>query len=141
MSRVFQKRNSSCAWNSNQVSSVIKKRRVFCEQYSSKEEDVFHNFHGKVEVSFIAKIFFLCLAVSFFGALYLYEINALATKGHEIKEAEKKIQNLREESKKLKIKEVELKSMYTIEKSMPELRLVSSSRVLYIEMDGPMAMK
>lgn len=140
MTRVFQKRNSGCAWRRDKI-SVTRKRRVFCEPRSLKEEDARLVQRGSIEVSFTMKIFFLCLAVSFFGALYLYEINALATKGHEIREAEKRIQELQEESKKLKIKEVELKSMYTIEKSMPELDLVSSSKVFYVEMDGPVAMK
>lgn len=75
------------------------------------------------------------------GGLYIYEINALATKGYEIRELENKTSELTQESRQLKIRETELKSMYTIEKSMKDLNLVSSSNVSYVEMDRPVAMK
>lgn len=74
------------------------------------------------------------------GIFYLYEINSLATKGYEIKEAENKIRELAQYSRQLKIREVELKSMYAIEKSMKDFNLVNPSNVSYIEIDGPVAM-
>jgi len=75
------------------------------------------------------------------GAVYLYQVNDLATKGYEIKEIENKIQTLEKESKKMKIKEVELRSMYNIEKSTQELNLINPENITYIEMDSSVAMK
>jgi hypothetical protein len=75
------------------------------------------------------------------GAFYLYQVNDLATKGYEIRDVENKIQLLEKESKKMKIKEVELRSMYNIEKSTQELNLVSPQSVTYVEMDSSVAMK
>lgn len=76
-----------------------------------------------------------------FGAFYLYQVNDLATKGYEIRDIENRIQVLEKESKKMKIKEVELRSMYNIEKSTQELNLVSPKNVTYVEMDSSVAMK
>lgn len=74
------------------------------------------------------------------GIFYVYEINLLATKGYEIREAENRVKELAQDSRQLKIREVELRSMYTIEKSMNNFNLVSPSNVSYIEIDGPVAM-
>lgn len=75
------------------------------------------------------------------AAVYLYQVNAIATKGYEIKKIESAIQDLQKENQTLQIKEVELKSMYNIEKSVNNLNLVGSPNVSYIETDGPVAMK
>ena len=75
------------------------------------------------------------------GAFYLYQVNDLATKGYEIRDIENQIEVLEKESKKMKIKEVELRSMYNIEKSTQELNLVSPQSVTYVEMDSSVAMK
>lgn len=83
----------------------------------------------------------LAAALILAGAIYLYQVNTIVSKGYEIKEVENKIQDLQKESQNLKIKEVELKSMYNIEKSMEELNLVISSSISYVETDGPVAMK
>jgi len=86
-------------------------------------------------------IFFLLIASIFLGGAYLYQVNKVATQGMDMREVENKIKELDNENKKLKIKEVELKSMYNIEKSMENLNLVNSDNVSYVEIDGPMAMK
>jgi len=75
------------------------------------------------------------------GAFYLYQVNDLATKGYEIRDIENQIQMLEKESKKMKIKEVELRSMYNIEKSTQELNLISPQSVTYVEMESSVAMK
>lgn len=84
---------------------------------------------------------FLIASLVIVGAAYLYQVNGIATKGYEIREKETRIQDLKKESQQLKIKEVELKSMYNIEKSMDGLNLVTSPEVSYLEENGPMAMK
>jgi hypothetical protein len=86
-------------------------------------------------------IFFLVACLFVAGSVYLYQVNSIVTKGYEIREYETKIQELKKESQQLKIKEVELKSMYNIEKSMDGLNLVPSESVSYVEENEPMAMK
>lgn len=85
-------------------------------------------------------LFFLVLILLVCGGSYLYEINSLVTKGYEIREAENKIGELVRDNRQLKIREVELRSMYAIEKSMKDFNLVSPSNVSYVEIDGPVAM-
>jgi hypothetical protein len=92
-------------------------------------------YNVKTVVAFIAGCLFLA------GAAYLYQVNNIVTKGYEIREKEIMIQELKKESQQLKIKEVELKSMYNIEKSMEGLNLVPAQSVSYIEENEPMAMK
>jgi len=96
---------------------------------------------GSAKIVFLALFSVLVAAIFFGGALYLYQVNDLATKGYEIKDIEKRIQDLEREGKKMKIKEVELKSMYNIEKSTEELDLVSPQNITYVEMDSSVAMK
>jgi len=86
-------------------------------------------------------IFVMIGCVIFAGAFYLYQVNNIAIKGYEIREVENKIQDLEKENQKLKIKEVESKSMYNIEKATEDLNLVNSNNVSYVEIKGPMAMK
>ncbi len=86
-------------------------------------------------------IFFLAAGLLMAGSVYLYQVNSVITKGYEIREREAGIQELKKESQQLKIREVELKSMYSIEKSMGDLNLVTSSGVSYVEENEPMAMK
>lgn len=85
--------------------------------------------------------FMLCAVIIFFGAFYLYQVNDLATKGYEIKEAENRIANLEKENKKMQIREVELRSMYNLEKATQNLDLVSAQNASYLEMNSPVAMK
>lgn len=97
------------------------------------------NQHSLFSISRSFFIFGLILFIC--GGFYIHEINMLATKGYEIRELENKIKELTQESRQLKIREVELRSMYAIEKSMKNMNLVGLSNVSYIEMEGPVAMK
>jgi hypothetical protein len=83
----------------------------------------------------------LISSIIFSGVLYLYQVNDLTNKGYEMKEVERQIAELKEVNEKNKIKEVELRSMYNIEKATQSLQLVSSENVSYLELGGPMAMK
>jgi len=96
---------------------------------------------GNSGISFLFLTSILAFAVFICGTVYLYQVNDLATKGYEIKDIEDRIQILEKEGKKMKIKEVELRSMYNIEKSTQELNLVSPANVTYVEMDSSVAMK
>lgn len=75
------------------------------------------------------------------GAFYLYQVNSIATKGYEIRDLESQIHDLQKESKKMEIREVELRSMDNIEKASQNLNLVNSDQVTYVEINGPVAMK
>jgi hypothetical protein len=86
-------------------------------------------------------IFIMIVGVIFAGVCYLYQVNNITIKGYEIKEVEIKIQDLERESQKLKIREVESKSMYNIEKATEDLNLVNSTSVSYVEMRGSVALK
>jgi hypothetical protein len=86
-------------------------------------------------------IFIMIGCVIFAGAFYLYQVNNITIKGYEVREVENKIQSLEKESQKLKIREVESRSMYKIEKATEDLNLVNSANVSYVEMKGPVALK
>ncbi len=88
-----------------------------------------------------SSIFILVFLIIIAGSFYLYQVNDLATKGFEVRDLEKQIQNLQKNGKQMQIREVELRSMYNIEKSTQELDLVSPSNITYLEINGPVAMK
>jgi hypothetical protein len=96
---------------------------------------------AKVSFVKVKPIFLLVGLVLLLSFSYLYQVNDLATKGFEVRELEKKIQDLEKDSKKMQIREVELRSMYNIEKFTKDLDLVSPENITYVEMDGPLAMK
>jgi hypothetical protein len=96
---------------------------------------------GSIELNWMSLVFVVVIGIFFSGGFYLYQVNDIATKGYEIRDLEKRIQDLNKESKKMEIKEVELKSMYNIEKASQDLNLVNSGEVSYIEINGPVAMK
>lgn len=96
---------------------------------------------GSTKISLMALSFVLVAAVLFSGAFYLFQVNSIATQGFEIKKIENTIQDEEKENKKLKIKEIELKSMYNIEKATQEFNLVSPEDISYVEINGPVAMK
>lgn len=94
---------------------------------------------GRVSVS-VGAISLLFVTL-FLGGLYLFQVNNVATQGIDLREAENKINDLKKEHRKMEIKEVELKSMYQIEKATKDLDLVNADVVSYIELEGPVAMK
>lgn len=100
---------------------------------SLKNENTCFGFRGAFLVFFFTVIIF--------GSSYLYYVNELATKGQEIKEMENKIATLREINEKKKIYEVELRSMYNIEKEMQDLNLISATNIVYLDVNGTVAMK
>jgi cell division protein FtsL len=75
------------------------------------------------------------------AAVYLYSINSSASKGYQMRQVEKDINNLKKENENLKIKEAELKSLYHIEESSKNLNMGDLKNVSYIEETGPVAMK
>jgi len=83
----------------------------------------------------------LVAIVVFSGAFYLFQVNSLAAKGYELKALQSSLLSLQEANKKSRIQEVELMSMYNIEKVTQDLDLVSLNNATYLELNGPVAMK
>jgi hypothetical protein len=96
---------------------------------------------GSAKLSTVSACFLLAAGVIITGSFYLYQVNDLATKGFEMKEAENRIAQLEKEGKKMEIREVELRSMYNIEESTKDLNLINAQNVTYVEMNSPVAMK
>jgi len=96
---------------------------------------------GSAGRSILGSLVFLFLAIVGCGAFYLYQVNDLATKGFEIKEYENRLKELEKENKKMKIREVELRSMYHLEESTRDMDLVVPKSMTYLELKSPVAMK
>lgn len=106
-----------------------------------KEKSIVQSFSGASEIGSLFASVSVIVLVLLFGAFYLWEVNDLATKGFEIRDLEKQIQELAKNNKRMQIREVELKSMYNIEKSSRDLNLVSPQNITYLEINGPVAMR
>jgi hypothetical protein len=96
---------------------------------------------GSFELNFKSLAVALGSIVFILGVFYLYQVNDLATKGYEIRDIEKQIADLSQVNKNNRIKEVELKSMYNIEKTAQNLNLVSTKEITYLNLSGEVAMK
>jgi hypothetical protein len=91
---------------------------------------------GSVKISLAGAVFFVAIFVIFCSAFYLFQVNDLAIKGYAIRDLETKIANLEKDNKKMQIKEMELRSMYSIEKSVLDFNLVSPTEVKYLEVNS-----
>ena len=90
----------------------------------------------KVTAAFIVVLFFVV------GLLYIFQINGVATKGYDIREYEKRLEDLKRENQKMMIVAAELKSMQILEKKAGELSYVDSKDIAYITSTSEvMAMK
>lgn len=111
--------------------------RLFTEQRNNmnkKEETDKHHSWKNIAV-------FLIISIVLSGGIYLYQVNDLATKGFEMRDLELRIAQLKKEGKNIEIKEVELRSMYNLEKTAENMETISPQNVSYIEITGPVAMK
>jgi hypothetical protein len=96
---------------------------------------------GSARISIVGVVFFLVVGAAIFGAAYIYQVNDLVAKGYEVRDLEKNIESLKKVAEDMKIKEVELRSMYNIEKETPNFDLVNASNITYMELNAPVAMK
>jgi len=99
-----------------------------------------HNLGG-AGFSLLSVCFVLTLGIVTLGSYYLYQVNDLATKSYEMKDMELRIQELQKEGKKMQIKEIELRSMYNLEKATEDLDLINAQNITYVEMKSPVAMR
>ncbi len=91
---------------------------------------------GRVTLNFLLVVL-ICMA----GVLYIFEVNDRATLGYKYKQKEQKIQELKDQNAKLKIREAELRSMYNIEQKTKELNMIVPQNISYMSLPGNMAMK
>jgi hypothetical protein len=96
---------------------------------------------GSANIALLGIGVFFLLAAFVAGAVYLYQVNDLATKGFEVQDLNSRIGTLAKEQKKMQIREVELRSMYHLEQSVNDLNLVNTKDVTYLELSSPVAMK
>lgn len=96
---------------------------------------------GSARISLVSLVFFITGLVALSGVFYLYQVNDMATKGIEMKKAESRIKELQQARDEMQIKEVELKSMYNLEKEVKDLDLVNTAEISYLEVHGPVAMR
>ena len=96
---------------------------------------------GSIEIGLAGAGFLMVMVVVFFSAFYLFQVNDLAVKGYEIRELETKIANLEKDNKKMQIREMELRSMYAVEKVAADFNLVSPVNVSYLELNDLIALK
>ncbi|MEA3272098.1 MAG: hypothetical protein U9P90_00345 [Patescibacteria group bacterium] len=75
----------------------------------------------------------LCVATLIFvGVFYLYEVNSAAVKGYKIKEIEKKVDELKEENKRLGNLQADYESMQNTNERTKTLQMVASHNIEYI---------
>jgi hypothetical protein len=96
---------------------------------------------GSARISLISAGFFLFFLLVGACAFYLFQVNDLAVKGYAIRELENKISELEKENKQMQIREMELRSMYVIEKSAGNFNLVSPVNISYVEINNTVAVR
>jgi cell division protein FtsL len=121
-----------------------KNLRVLCinkRTVGRRETAVAAKKQGSTEIGLTGAVAILISVVVICGAFYLYQVNALVSKGYAVQRLESQIADLQKANDNGNIQETELRSMYNIEKSTQNLGLVSSSDATYLELNGPVAMK
>lgn len=137
MKNVITKKSQS--WQ-NRNGENLEKPGAFVSLRKKTKSDSSTFEKGSVSVGFFGTFFSLVVLAVFSASAYLYQVNSLIAKGYEIKEIENKIKDLEKENRKMKIREVELRSMYAIEKSSQNLNMIGPEEISYIEIGGPVAM-
>ena len=99
------------------------------------------NKKGSVKIGLAGAGFFLIFFLLCSCAFYLFQVNDLAVKGYDIRELENMIAGLKKENKQMQIREMELRSMYVIEKSAQNFNLVSPINVSYLEVNNAVAIR
>jgi len=96
---------------------------------------------GSIKIGLASAGFLMVLSIVVSSAFYLFQVNDLAVKGYAIRELENKISELEKANKQMQIREMELRSMYVIEKSAKEFNLVSPVNVSYLETKSTVAIR
>ncbi|OGY47629.1 MAG: hypothetical protein A2840_01255 [Candidatus Buchananbacteria bacterium RIFCSPHIGHO2_01_FULL_47_11b] len=83
---------------------------------------------GAVPVVNLTLIGFVVVAV----AVYLFQVNSLATKGYEIRELESQIKEVRQQNQQLQLAAAELESLESIKNKVAELNMVAVGKADFI---------
>ncbi len=75
----------------------------------------------------------LALTVALFSVLYLVQVNALATKGYQIKDLEKRISEQKKQNERLQMKIIERQSLGSLQEKVDSLGLVRTERIEYLK--------
>lgn len=94
----------------------------------------------KIKYSVLHLNVFLLTAVLVFGIAYFFEINALSTKGYEIRQLEQKIKTLEVENKHLEVQASNLQSISRIQEHAEKLNFIPIGKAQYIK-DSDFALK
>ncbi|MEK7598477.1 MAG: hypothetical protein AAB487_01960 [Patescibacteria group bacterium] len=137
MSRVLIIQNS-CLWPKRSFSGQKAQKKALVGDVVFRQKS---ELHGKAGIGLVTAVFLAIAGILAAGIFYLYQVNSIATKGYELRELEGKVQESEKDINKLKIREVELKSMYNIEKATEDLNLVTSLNITYLDAKRPVAMK
>jgi hypothetical protein len=96
---------------------------------------------GSIRIGLAGAGFLIIFFIILSSAFYLFQVNDLAVKGYDIRELENRIGELEKENKQMQIREMELRSMYVIEKSAGDFNLVSPVNVSYLEINNTVAIR
>jgi len=96
---------------------------------------------GSIRIGLATAGFMVAFFVILSCAYYLFQVNDLAVKGYDIRDLENRIAELEKENKQMQIREMELRSMYVIEKSAADFNLVSPANVSYLEVNNTVALR
>ena len=96
---------------------------------------------GSIRIGLAGAGFVIILAIVISSAFYLFQVNDLAVKGYDVRELENQISELEKENKQMQIREMELRSMYVIERSAQDFNLVSPVNVSYLEIKSAVAIR
>ena len=108
------------------------RRQFNHEGYSSPENKFWQN----IRIDFRSlNIIFISLIV-LTGFLYLFAINQTATSGFEIKGLEARIDQLKQDNKKIELYTAELQSLNRIEMESKSLNMVAVSKYEYLPAVG-----
>jgi cell division protein FtsL len=79
-------------------------------------------------------------AIIIFGLLYLFEINALSTKGYQIQNLEQEIRKDLDDQKNLQVQTSNMQSIDSIQSQAQKLNFVPVTNVTYLK-DGNFALR
>src|SRR5580765_3235211 len=80
----------------------------------------------------ILNLSLLC-AVLLFGLVYLFEINALGTKGYEIRGLEQQVRQVEQEQKNLQVESLDLQSSSRIQNNAQQLNFIPATNITYLK--------